>query len=241
MNTPDSDQQTPYYTAPHSVPIGSEPCSLGSKGAALIWEVGDHLLIDSWLAKHRTFATRFDKNQLDQFLALIESGKVFWTVAPSVDSGVAGDHFPRLLSALQVTDTELWIADEDKCISYDLVLNLLNYRLMLEDMGCELAEPDGDQGFQIAILETVRSQIANIHEVVVERQQEKLACLSQTEHELYDAADEKLPLSAIEICERTKTIYLDSRSKGCLSNLVKFGLLRKVKGRGGYLRVPVKS
>jgi hypothetical protein len=240
MNTPNSDQQTPYCTAQNSVPSASEPCSLGSKGAALIWEEGDKLLIDSWLAKHRASATKFDKNQLDQFLALIESGGVCWTVVPSVESGVTGDHFHRLINALQGTDTELWVVDDDKCISYDLVLNLLNYRLMLEEMGCELVETDGDQRFQIT-LETVRAEIANIHEVIVERQQGKLACLTQTERELYEATDEQFPMGATEICERTKTIYLDSRSKGCLSNLVKFGLLRKVKGRRGYLRVPVKS
>lgn len=83
--------------------------------------------------------------------------------------------------------------------------------------------------------------IAEMHEVVVQRQATLLASLGPTERDLYDAADEQQPYGAFDLCLRTKLHDLNSRTKECLSNLVKLGLLRKVRGRKGYLRVPIKG
>jgi hypothetical protein len=82
---------------------------------------------------------------------------------------------------------------------------------------------------------------AEIHELVVKRQADRLASLTPTERDLYDAADEQEALSGCELCNRTEIHDLNSRTKQCLSNLVKLGLLRKAPGRKGYLRTPTKS
>jgi hypothetical protein len=84
-------------------------------------------------------------------------------------------------------------------------------------------------------------QISEIHEVVVERQAHRLASLSQTERDLYNAADEQEAFKAEVLCARTDIHYLNSNTKQCLSNLVKSGLLKKAGGRKGYLRTPTKS
>lgn len=81
--------------------------------------------------------------------------------------------------------------------------------------------------------------ISEMHEVVVKRQASRLSTLSQTERDLYDAASEHEAFGAKDLCLRTGIHYLNSRTKQCLSNLVKLELLRK-KGRQGYLRMPTK-
>ena len=82
--------------------------------------------------------------------------------------------------------------------------------------------------------------ISEMHEVVVRRQASRLASLSRTERELYDAADDEEAFNAESLCARTGIHYLNSTMKQCLSNLVKLGLLKKVGGRKGYLRTPTK-
>ena len=82
--------------------------------------------------------------------------------------------------------------------------------------------------------------VAEIHEVIVQRQANRLASLSETERDLYEAASEDEPFGASELCHRTRIHDLDSRTKQCLSNLVKLGLLKKIRGRNGYLRTPTK-
>ena len=79
-----------------------------------------------------------------------------------------------------------------------------------------------------------------LHEVVVKRSATRLAYLSETERELYDAADEKEPLSASKLCQRIG-VDLNAGTKTSLSTLVKLGLLLKAGGRKGYLRLPTKS
>lgn len=82
--------------------------------------------------------------------------------------------------------------------------------------------------------------ISEMHEVVVKRQASRLASLSRTERDLYDAADDEEAFNAESLCARTGIHYLNSTMKQCLSNLVKLGLLKKVGGRKGYLRTPTK-
>lgn len=84
-------------------------------------------------------------------------------------------------------------------------------------------------------------KLTEIHEVIVKQAASRLALLSQTERELYDAASEYEPFGGSELCRRTRTHDLNSRTKQCLANLVKLGLLRKASGRKGYLRTPAKS
>lgn len=83
--------------------------------------------------------------------------------------------------------------------------------------------------------------VAEIHDVVVMRQASRLASLSQTERDLYDVASETEAFGGSELCLRTGIHDLNSRTKQCLSNLVKLGLLRKAEGRRGYLRTPTRS
>lgn len=83
--------------------------------------------------------------------------------------------------------------------------------------------------------------ISEMHEVVVKRQASRLASLSQAERDLYDVASETEAFGASELCLRTGIHDLNSRTKQCLSNLVKLELLRKIRGRKGYLRTPAKS
>ena len=82
--------------------------------------------------------------------------------------------------------------------------------------------------------------ISEMHEVVVKRQANRLASLSQTERDLYNAASETEAYGACELCRRTGIHDLNSRTKQCLSNLVKLELLTNT-GRKGYLRMPTKS
>lgn len=82
--------------------------------------------------------------------------------------------------------------------------------------------------------------ISEMHQVVVIRQTNRLASLSQTERDLYNAASEAEALGASELCRRTGIHDLNSRTKQCLSNLVKLELLTNT-GRKGYLRMPTKS
>ena len=81
--------------------------------------------------------------------------------------------------------------------------------------------------------------ISEMHEVVVKRQASRLASLSPTERDLYDAASEHEAFGAKDLCLRTGIHDLNSRTKQCLSNLVKLELLRK-EGQRGYLRTPTK-
>lgn len=82
--------------------------------------------------------------------------------------------------------------------------------------------------------------ISEMHEVLVNRQASRLASLSRTERDLYDAADDEEAFNAEYLCARTGIHYLNSTTKQCLSNLVKLGLLKKAGGRKGYLRTPTK-
>lgn len=82
--------------------------------------------------------------------------------------------------------------------------------------------------------------ITEMHEVVVRRQASRLASLSRTERELFDAASEHQAFGGSELCNRTGIHDFNSRTKQCLSNLVKLGLLKKADGRQGYLRTPAK-
>lgn len=82
--------------------------------------------------------------------------------------------------------------------------------------------------------------ISEMHEVVVKRQASRLASLSRTERDLYDAADDKEAFNAEVLCARTGIHFLNSTTKQCLSHLVKLGLLKKAGGRKGYLRTPTK-
>jgi DNA-binding IclR family transcriptional regulator len=75
---------------------------------------------------------------------------------------------------------------------------------------------------------------------VVKRQASRLASLSPTERDLYDAADEQEPFNAEDLCARTGMHDLNSTTKQCLSHLVKLELLKKAGGRKGYLRTPTK-
>lgn len=81
--------------------------------------------------------------------------------------------------------------------------------------------------------------ISEMHEVLVTRQASRLASLSRTERDLYDAASEHEAFGAKDLCVRTAIHDLNSRTKQCLSNLVKLELLRN-EGRRGYLRMPTK-
>lgn len=83
--------------------------------------------------------------------------------------------------------------------------------------------------------------ISEMHEVLVKRQASRLESLSQTERDLYDVASETEAFGASQLCLRTGIHNLNSRTKQCLSNLVKLELLKKVRGRKGYLRTPAKS
>lgn len=66
--------------------------------------------------------------------------------------------------------------------------------------------------------------------------QEKLDNLTEKQADFYEIASETKPLRGIEIARQSIHEY-DSQGKAALSDLVKLGLLEKV--RGGYRRVPI--
>lgn len=99
--------------------------------------------------------------------------------------------------------------------------------------GYRREQPSGE------LLADIYQMVRDVHTATVEGPQQRLARLSPMERDLLEAASANDPSSAAEICARTKIHHLDSRTKQCLSNLVKFGLLIKVPGRRGYLRAPV--
>lgn len=114
--------------------------------------------------------------------------------------------------------------------------------LDLEDVACTIGGRHGvaHQHPPVQIEADLVRLISEMHEVVVKRQANRLAALSPTERDLYDAADEQQALKARDLCLRTGVHDLDARTKQCLSNLVKLGLLVKAGGRTGYLRTPTK-
>lgn len=197
--------------------------------------------IEQWLDKRSRKAIFLPMFAFDDLLSLVESGVVPWIVVYSVEDGVAGEHFPRLWYSLTRTDTELWVAETDACLSDKLFPILLDYQVTLLEMGCALIAPQND-GQQMLV--SLHSMVADMHrENDFERREfaRKVASLTETERELYNAADEDTPMSAEEICKRTTATQFDSWAKTCLSNLTKLGLLKKIKGKKGYLRVPPKS
>ena len=67
----------------------------------------------------------------------------------------------------------------------------------------------------------------------------KLAALSQKERQLYESASETDPMRGDVVAAIKFPVQAgDGHIKGCLSHLVKLGLLRKIQGKGGgYIRV----
>jgi len=115
--------------------------------------------------------------------------------------------------------------------------------LELEDVAYSLGSSHGRRHvyYPVHLDSDAVRLIVELHEVIVKRQAHRLSSLSEMERDLYYAADELEPFSARDLCLRTRTHDLDARSKQCLSNLVKMGLLTKAGGRRGYVRTPTKS
>lgn len=89
------------------------------------------------------------------------------------------------------------------------------------------------------ILNETHELVCELHRTLVASPLERLESLTPMERDLYVAALEDKPMGAVELCQRTRIHDLDSRAKGALANLVKCGLLRKIRAKNGYVKAPL--
>lgn len=89
------------------------------------------------------------------------------------------------------------------------------------------------------LLENMNERLLEIHHTTVQGPKQRLATLSQKQRDLYEVASEETLMMGAELCELTGLHDYDSNARTALSNLHKCGLFRKIKGRHGYLKVPL--
>jgi len=86
-----------------------------------VFDATDERIIQAWLNKHGVTAIQFGADDLSEFIGTIEGEVVEWCVIASASRGIFGPHFRRLFRALVITDTDLWTADDDECVSTSLI------------------------------------------------------------------------------------------------------------------------
>ena len=205
------------------------------RGACLLLDEADEGIIKEWLKLHSVNAIQFGPDEIAEFIGLIEGGVVEWCVLASNERGVFGSHFQRLFRALVSTDTELWTAKDNRCLSDELFSIFLGIDTIMErskhlfddyeSFGpVQDPEPMTLDCIYEALLASRRQQTV---ELLVGR-------LSPTELELFEAASDHEPLTGENITARTLLHHHDAATKRALSHLVKHALMKKL--RAGYLR-----
>lgn len=96
----------------------------------------------------------------------------------------------------------------------------------------ELEDPEDT----VRMLTETHELVCEIHQSLVRSPLERLKTLTPIERDLYEAAMEDKPMGAVELCHKTRIHDPDSRAKGALANLVKCGLLRKIRAKNGYVK-----
>jgi hypothetical protein len=239
----------------------------GALGAYLACSEEETARIQAWLSATGRMAHAFVSTV--DFIAAVEVGRFGWVAVASAGRALVLPDFDRFFRAVIETDTELWSAEDDSEVGLHLfcsmvenweflapyvpessetislthvrdALSRIESRLRLRDAG-DNSDPAHISPAAPSVDSDVVRLVAEMHEVVVQRQANRLESLSQTERDLYDVADEQEALGARDLCLRTRLHDLNSHTKQCLSNLVKWGLLKKARGRKGYLRIPAKS
>jgi hypothetical protein len=147
----------------------------------------------------------------------------------------------RVVTTAEIIRRGLKVLEKTGLPSEDVEDLAHRYGLELDDIAYTVASPFSFrcEPAPVQVKADVVQLITEIHEVVVKQLEYRLALLSQIERDLYEVADEQRSFRGKELCLRTGIHDLDSRTKQCLSNLVKLGLLTKVIG--GYLKTPAKS
>lgn len=221
----------------------------GNRGAYLAEGDADGHIVREWLKSQDRTADGY--SDPEHFIGAVVDARYWWVVIAKAGRVLTLPWFDRLFRAAIETDTQIWTADDNTEFGVHLFCTMMdNWEFLAPYM------PESSEGSSSTSLRDALSRIearirtnadvaipefTEIHEVIVKQQASRLASLSLTERELYDAASEDEAFGGKDLCRRTRTHSLNSRTKQCLSTLVKLGLLRKAAGRRGYLRTPAKS
>lgn len=202
-----------------------------SLGACLIRNEADEETLRLWLKKNNKQASIFACSEIESLIQQVKDEAIRWIVVTSAGWIMQHPEFSRLFKASIDFDADLITANDDFCLSIglnDFVFENWGYYQPGMVQYLEEISADEIKDAMKCVMRYLRQQ-ARMNDSIKSSE----AKLTPTEKDLLNASSFETPLNGPRLAEKAGH-EINGHIKGCLSNLVKHGLLTNTES--GYLR-----